>query len=419
MSTVKPALVISPQTQRRFILGRQGLYPGRRWRGQEGVVQAIGTDCVVQFDPLNVAARSHDIALYGRVLDYQPRQLDAVLYQERAAFEYGGAVVVYPMEELPFLRLAMSRRVDEPRWSKWEAEHPEAIQTVYEAIRRDGPRSARDFSGKTIQQQGSYRSKKDTGLALYRLWLTGELMTHSRRGVEKAFDLRERIAPAHLSHAAPLEEAETYLGLKVIRQEGMLSARRWRAGFAGIIERRVDTKEAEERLRGLLHDGAIVPVALEGDQKTPRYVVAEDFPLLETLHEGKNPNSWQPLETTTEEEMVLLAPLEVTTARGRALPLFGFEYVWEVYKPAKERRWGYYTLPILYGDRLVARLDPRLERATKTLHILGFWLEPEVEVDARFKLALNAGLRRFMRFIEAMNVQSQSELSQIIDFCRI
>ena len=97
-------LTISKATQRRFILGKQGLYPGRRWKGKEGVVQAIRAGSVVQVDPLNVVSRNHDIVLYGRVREYQPAHLDAALYTDRALFDYGGTVMIHPMEELPFWR---------------------------------------------------------------------------------------------------------------------------------------------------------------------------------------------------------------------------------------------------------------------------------------------------------------------------
>ena len=99
--------------------------------------------------------------------------------------------------------------------------------------------------------------------------------------------------------------------------------------------------------------------------------------------------------------MTFLAPLEEVSARGRALPLFDFEYLWEVYKPPEQRRWGYYTLPILYQDRLVARTDLKLERATKTLVVKGFWLENHAVLTGQFMTALARAFQRFMRFIEA------------------
>jgi uncharacterized protein YcaQ len=162
----------------------------------------------------------------------------------------------------------------------------------------------------------------------------------------------------------------------------------------------VDAAEASARFGALLAKGTIAPVALEGDAKERRYVLAADLPLLETVHAGGIPDAWRPIKGSADE-MTLLAPLEIVSARGRAKSLFGFEYLWEVYKPQEKRRWGYYTLPILYRDRLVARLDPKLDRATGTLLIKGFWLEDGVPLDEAFATALARGLGRFMDFAGA------------------
>jgi uncharacterized protein YcaQ len=156
-------------------------------------------------------------------------------------------------------------------------------------------------------------------------------------------------------------------------------------------------------------DGIAAPVAIEGEKET-RYALASDLPLLTALQEGRIPEAWQPLETTTSDEVTFLAPLEICSARGRASKLFGFDYVWEVYKPEEQRRWGYYVLPILYGDRLVARLDPRLERNTSTLRILKFWLEDlTLGDDPAFGRALAGGIQRFMRFIGAKTLALESD----------
>lgn len=400
----KNLLEISKSTLRRFILGQQGLYPGRRWQGPEGVARAIRAGCVVQVDPLNVVARSHDIVLYGRVQSYRIDHLDRLLYSERAFFDYGGTVMIHPVEELPCWRVVMARKQREPRWQAFAAGHSTAIEAVRAAIRERGPLGTRDVSGSLVRE-GSFRSGKDTGQALYYLWLGGELMTHSRRNFDRLYDLRERIVPPHLDYVASPEEAEQYFARRVLRQVGITTQRGWRSSFAGTVERKVEPAEATERLEALLDSGEILQVGLEDDPRTARFLLAADFPLLEALHAGMLPEAWQPVDTTTEQEMVFLAPLEIVSARGRALPLFGFEYIWEVYKPAEKRRWGYYTMPILYGDRLVARMDPKLDRASNTLVIKGFWLEPDVVLDQLFARALVAAINRFMRFIGAETLE--------------
>jgi uncharacterized protein len=185
---------------------------------------------------------------------------------------------------------------------------------------------------------------------------------------------------------------------------GLSRARTFANSFAGFIERRVSLDEAQRRLNKLIDVSAVALLQVEG-RKEPLYALAEDVPALLTLEAGGVPAEWQPLDTTTEEETVFLAPLDIVSARGRAKIWFDFDYVWEVYKPAAQRRWGYYTLPILYGDRLVARCDPKLDRATQTLLINGLWLErPALAEDSQFVSALTRGLRRFKQFLRAQSI---------------
>jgi uncharacterized protein YcaQ len=131
--------------------------------------------------------------------------------------------------------------------------------------------------------------------------------------------------------------------------------------------------------------------------------------LLKSLEAGKIPKAWNPIGPGTLDEVSFLAPLDIVSARGRAKKVFDFEYLWEVYKPLEQRRWGYYTLPILYGDDLVARLDPKLDRTTMTLQIKGFWHEDDAPVkDPAFAVALARGLLRFANFVEAKRVNIAS-----------
>lgn len=401
-------LTLSAVTRRRFILGRQGLYAGRRFRGYAGVCEAVRDGCVVQVDPLSVVAQNQDIVLDGRVLEYEPALLRRALYTDRLLFEYGGTVTILPMEELPYWRVAMARKRLEPRRAEFAAAHADLVEQVYRRIAERGPLSARDFESKEIsttgQAKGSYRSGKAVNQALYYLWLAGEIMTHSRKGLERVYDLRERIAPAQFAHAASEEEAEAFFELEVLRTHGMLSTRWWRLAFAGNALRAVEKAEAAARLARLVKEGKIVQVAMQDDAKTEYFVRAEDFSLLEQLHRGVVPDEWRPLETSTSEEVTFLAPLDIVSARGRALPLFDFEYLWEVYKPQEKRRWGYYTLPILYRDRLVARADLKMEREAGVLVVKGFWLEDHVAIDEAFLLALMRGFQRFIQFVGAQEL---------------
>ena len=136
--------------------------------------------------------------------------------------------------------------------------------------------------------------------------------------------------------------------------------------------------------------------------KPVHYVLGSDLPLLAELSAGRVPEAWTPLATSTTDEVVFLSPLDPVSARGRAKILFGFDYVWEVYKPAPQRKHGYYVLPVLWGDRLVARFDSKFDRTTNTFVVLGFWLEdPQLANDQAFAEALARGFVRFCQFLGA------------------
>ena len=185
-------LVISAEVHKRFILGKQGLWPGRCWQGKKGVEQAIRELGAVQIDPTTIVAPSQDLVLWGRVLDYRSAYLNDLLYKERKFFEYGGNLRIFPMAELPFWRIVMKRKGQEKRWVKFAQENKKLIADVKAWARRQGPVRNRDFGGK---QTKNYRSGKDSGVALYYLWLTGELIISRREGKERVYDLLEKLVP--------------------------------------------------------------------------------------------------------------------------------------------------------------------------------------------------------------------------------
>ena len=132
---------------RRYVLGRQGLWPGRRFAGKAGIAQAMRCAELIQVDPLNVVARSHDLALHSRVADYRPALLDELLYRDRAGFDYGEWLFIAPMAELPYWRPVMQRRAAAPRWATFAAAHGPLLDEVRQALRERGPLGSRDLAG--------------------------------------------------------------------------------------------------------------------------------------------------------------------------------------------------------------------------------------------------------------------------------
>ena len=394
---------ISKQTYRRFLLGSQGLWPGRRFSGLIGAESALKQMQALQLDPLVMVARSQDIAMHGRILDYKPDLLYRMAYEKRKAFDYGGWLMMYPMSEFPYWQLHMRRRAE--KGMRWEAfTHPpkEVVKFVLDELREKGPLGNRDIEGDAVKAW-SYRGRKETSVTLFYLWLTGEVMISNRRGFDRIYDLRERVLPKEFDYAAGVAETEDFFAKKHIAFHGIVRENSLKTDLGYYIQRKVEAKEAKAQVERLIEAGNVSRVRVEGFGEN-FLVLKEDQAHLSALEAGKIPKAWKPRGATTAEEVTFLAPLEIVSARGRAKKVFDFDYVWEVYKPAHQRRWGYYTLPILYGDDLVARLDPKLDRTTNTLHVLGFWLEDDAPKDAAFADALANGLKRFADMIGAKKI---------------
>jgi uncharacterized protein YcaQ len=400
-------LTIDIDTARRFILGKQGLWPGRRWRGIQGVEGAMRAMEYLQLDPLQIIARSQDISLHSRVLEYRPGMWEEAAYQQRKFFDWGGWLAARPMDELPHWRVVMRREREggpdiDTRIHKMGRDHADAILEMRAILGERSVVSNRDFEMAARTRTQSYRGRKDSSLALYYLWRTGEVMTHHRENFERVYALAESVVPAHLLHESDEAEADRFLIYKEIGFSGLSRLNRTSDAW----QRGVPFSKAKQILEAMLADGEIIEVQVEG-WKVVHYALASDAEVLGALSAGHVPEMWPPLETTTVEEAVFLAPLDHVSARGRAKVLFGFDYVWEVYKPEHQRRFGYYTLPVLWGDRLVARFDSKLDRTTNTLVILGLWLEDEaLGQDEAFAEALACGFARFVAFLGASKLDA-------------
>ena len=393
---------VSREVARRFLLGRQGLWPGRRWRGMRGTAKAMRAMGDLQLDPLQVVARAHDIALASRVLGYRPDDWAILAYARRQFFEAGGWLAVRPIEELPFYRVVMRRERDQPRIRRVVEEHAAAVDEMRAILATGREVVNRDFATGDRVRVERYRARKDSGLALHYLWRTGEAMVARRERFERVYAAADGIAPPQYLREATDAEADDHLLRRHVGRMGFarLTAVRWE------LMRDISGAEVTAWRERALSDGSLLEVEVDGLGR--RLVLGEEAPILETLTGGRVPRAWRPLETTTLDEVTLLSPLEPAIHdRERTRVLFGFDYLWEVYTPAHKRRFGYYALPILWGDRLVGRTDLRLDRIANSLLVNGLWLEePATGDEPAFEAALCAGMERFRGFVGAERIEA-------------
>jgi uncharacterized protein len=386
---------ISLRTAARYILGRGGLWPGRRWRGLRGTEKAMRAMEHLQLDPLVVIARAHDLMLQSRVIDYRLDDWATLTYEKRRFFDWGGWLAVRPMDELPYWRVLMRRERSSPRWRAFAREHAAAIAEMRDVLRERGTVSNRDFTMSARTRVDSYRGRKDSAVALYYLWRMGEAMVTRRERFERIYAPTEAVAPAELIREASDAEADDHLLRKMVAAQGLTKF----AGIKSALQRDVSVAEFSTWRERRIAEGDLIEVRVEG-WRSPHWALGSDAAILETLERGRVPRGWKPLDTTTDEEAVFLSPLD--PARGRAEELFGFHYRWEVYTPAAKRKHGYYVLPVLWRDKLVARFDAKLDRSNRTLRILGLWLEDDALArDDAFAEAMARGMARFLDFLDA------------------
>jgi uncharacterized protein YcaQ len=383
---------VTAAAARRFLVARHFLAPARSLSGGPAAVlevfRRLGS---LQFDPLAVAGRTHDLVLHARVADYDPAWCDE-LYERRAIFEaYNKGLSLVPAEDFPWFRGAVSRR---PRQTL--DDNAEVAARVLERIRADGPLSTGDFEvvrGTATDWFGGPANVVREVLDAY--VLTGAVGLARREGNRRYYDLIERLLPGDILARTPsLRERLLYKMLSRYRAHGLLGVAAPDV-FGGIGPAKPDPRWPDNPGRTALREelverGDLVPAQIEGVSGR-RFVLAGEVALLEAPPEPP-------------PSVALLPPFDALVWDRRLLAsLFGFEYVWELFLPPGKRRWGWYVLPILFGDRLVGRIEPRIDRAAGRVQVLDLWWEDGFDqrrVEG-FVDAMRDALHAYVRFAGA------------------
>ena len=382
---------VSAPAARRFLVLRHLLAPPRSLPPEpESVLRVVDRLGSLQFDPLEVAGRNHDLVLLARVAGYRREWTDHWLYEDRRLYEtYNKSLNIVPVAELPLYRYIWDRegRHHGPRAFD---EHAPLVEELLERIRSQGALLPRDV-GPREAIDWYWRPTNQVRAILEALAEAGRLGIARREGNLRVYDLVERLFPSDILDARrPEEEQQQHRLLSRYRGHGLLGAsgnqELWVGGTGYSADRAA-------RRAALIEQARLLPVQVEGI-KGERFVVAEDVAFLDQadaeLATGQPPGARDP-------GVAFLAPLDpLCWDRDLLRRLFDFDYVWEVYVPAAKRRWGYYVLPILYGDRLVGRIEPRIERRAGTLRVTGLWWEPGFD-----PLAADGFVGAFARAVEA------------------
>jgi uncharacterized protein YcaQ len=344
----------------------------------------------IQFDPVAVAGRNHDLVLHARVAGYEPAWCDE-LYERREIFEATNKAMSFvPTSEFPWFRHVMGRK-GPPFHNAALADNAAVAEKVLERIRAEGPLSSADFERETGPTKDWFGMPENAVRAVLEAYtVTGVIGLARRDGNVRYYDLLERLLPAEvLAQKVPEREQVLHKLQSRHRAHGLLGA----GGAGGTFARIANPPERRDLHKELVAAGAIVPVDVEG-MRGKRFVLAEELALLEAPPEPP-------------PSVAFIAPFDSLLWDTALLAnVFDFEFVWEGFFPPAKRRWGYYVLPIVYRDRFVGRIEPRIDRDRARVEVLDVWWEDGFaprRADG-FVDAMRDALRDYLRFAGADGV---------------
>jgi len=370
---------ITKKEARRFMLYHLNLLNGKTLKGKDGIMTYIKKVGCLQFDPLNIIAMNPHLVLQSRIQNYKTSMLQELLYEDRVLMDgWDKNMAIFPIEDRKYFKRYYDTAIDTHTWR--DPEIVEYIPVIREALKK-GPSSSKDI---LLQHKvdWSWAPTSAARALLDLMFFTGELMVYDKLKGKKIYDFTSNLLPLELIEAVDpnISELEYHKWgiLRRIEATGLLWDKRSES-FLGI--KGLKSKERQAAFKSLYEESLIEKIHIEG-LKEEFYVSKESL------------RSFSEINKKFHKRVQFIAPLDnLIWDRKLIKALFDFDYKWEVYTPEKDRKFGYYVLPILYGDEFIGRIEPVMDRKNNRLIIKGLWLD-KYPCKA-FKKAMN----EFMNFL--------------------
>lgn len=367
VSTVAKVSKISAAVACRMVLQAQLLNKKSKLpKGKEGVAQTIEKLGYLQIDTIAVVKRAHHHTLWNRRPDYNESMLDELQAKDQRVFEYWGhAASFLPMSDYRYYLPLMRSFYDlKATWFKRRLEkHGHLMAPVLERIRKEGPLSSRDFDGPADTKREGWWDWKPTKTALELLFWRGELMVRERRNFQRIYDLTERVLPGEIDTSFPNDnELGQFFVRRALSAYGVAEEKHIRQHIPA-----ADKRIISQSLRDLVQFDEVTRVQIEQDDQRSYYALTES---VETSMRLKQSDS----------NVFIISPFDnLIIQRDRTKRLFGFDYTLECYLPADKRKYGYFVLPVLWGEQFIGRLDSKADHSTSTLIIRNLVFEKSCE----------------------------------------
>lgn len=391
------------ETARRLVVTKQHLAGEVATQASREDLVAVTRDLAfIQWDPINIVAPSHVISFWSRVGDFRLADLDGLLWDEKKLFlAWTPIASIVPTEDYS-LHYSLMKRYPDSLSDSWGAQRERARRFLagHTALRkailgelRNGPRLLSQFEGyvRTKRNADGWTSGSEVSLMLSYLLMTGDVMVVGHQGIQNVWGLSEDFLP-RWAERRPLTEQDVELeaAQRAIRALGTASPREIHYYFV-----RGRYQNLRRTLKRLQDESKIHRVHVSGlGERDERYIHVQDLPLLDSLDSG----GWQP-------RVSLLAPFDnLICGRERTSRMFGFDYVHEQFLPKSKRKFGTYVLPILWGERIIGRIDPQMDRENGKLVVNSVHAEPGAPGDKEVSSAIGETVSRLGEFLGAKEV---------------
>jgi len=387
---------------RHFILGKQGLLGTYRFVGKGGALQYIQQAGCIQYDPVDVCGKNAELTLQSRVKGFTRSMLAELLYVDRLLVDYSDKELsIWSREDWPYF--SGYRAMSKVHGAGFEG-IPELEARAIAFIREHGPVSSDTLpiEGKiywhsSMHWSGHWQNQSNAARSvLEQLYTDGVLLIHHKSGSRKYYDLAERyFSPELLNAENPCPDDMALLRWRIKRRVGAVGML-WNRRSDAWLGINMSTEQRNAAINALEADGIIVKAEVESI-RSPLFFLAEDIPLMEEVRQGA---------LDTKPRLEFLAPLDpMLWDRKLVETLWDYHYKWEIYTPVNQRKYGYYVLPILYGDKFVGRIEAAADRKAATLVVRNIWYEDGVRPTKKLARAIEGACRRLAKFNDCVQIK--------------
>lgn len=382
-------IYLSKGEVRKFILYKQGLLGDYRFIGKSGVLDFIRQAGCIQFDPIDVCGKNAEIVLQSRISGFTKQMLFELLYTDRKLLDYFDKnLSIIPIENWKYFG---RQRESHRNWERSYNEIQQVHDQIIAAISENGPLCSSDLN--FSQKVDWYWSKtKLSRAALEHMYFSGELAIHHKEGNIKYYDLIEKCIPEDiLNEADPYPCDFKHKKWRVLQRIGSVGLLWNRASDAWLGISGLKANERNNIFTELLSESCIVPIKAENVNDS-LYCLTDDIKIIDFIKRKKH----------EKKRCEFIAPLDnMMWDRNLIKAIWDFDYKWEIYTPPSERKYGYYILPILYGERFIGRIEMTYDRKCKKLNVSNIWYEPNIELTKDIEKNVVSTIKRFEIFNEA------------------